>query len=165
MGGPVSRPSSESHVTLREITSDTVRIICDLAVHDDQKGFVAPNAVSIAQAHFSEFAWFRAIYAGETPVGFLMLYDGGDKPKPEYFLWRLMVDIRYQRLGLARKALDLLIEYVKTRPHATELATSIIEADGGPQPFYEKLGFSLTGEYEEGEAVMKLPLDGKGPTG
>lgn len=38
-------------VTLREITRDTVRRICALEVAPEQRHFVAPNAVSIAEAH------------------------------------------------------------------------------------------------------------------
>jgi len=145
-----------SNVTLREITEDTVRTICNLSVRDDQKQFVAPNAVSIAQAYFSKHAWFRAIYADETPIGFLMLEDQPEKP--EYYLWRFMIDARYQRMGFGRRAIALLIEHVQTRPNATEFLTSVLQADGGPQGFYEKLGFKLTGEYEEGEAMMSLVL-------
>jgi diamine N-acetyltransferase len=143
-------------VTLREITEDTVRTICNLSVGEEQKQFVASNAVSIAQAYFSKHAWFRAIYADDTPVGFLMLYD--DSEKPEYFLWRLMVDARYQGMGFGRRGLEVLIEYVKTRPNATELFTSFHEAKGSPQGFYEKIGFELTGDFEEGEALMRLRL-------
>ncbi|MFC2173168.1 GNAT family N-acetyltransferase [Acidobacteriota bacterium] len=151
-----SEPSSSSTVTLKEITADTVRTICNLSVQDDQKKFVAPNAVSIAQAYFSENAWFRAIYADDCPVGFLML---GDQPeKPEYYLWRFMIDQRYQRHGFGRQAIRLLIDHVKTRPSATELLTSVVQEEGGPQKFYEKLGFELTGDYEEGEAILALRL-------
>ena len=50
---------------------------------------VAPNAASLAQAHFSENAWLRAIYADDTLVGFVMLYDAPDEQ--EYFLWRYMI--------------------------------------------------------------------------
>lgn len=149
-------PPPESKVSLREINADTVRIICDLSVREDQRRFVAPNAVSIAQAYFSEHAWFRAIYAGETPVGFLMLEDRPDKP--EYYLWRFMIDARYQGMGFGREALSLLIAHVKTRPRATELLTSVEQAEGGPQGFYEGMGFELTGEWEEGEALMRLRL-------
>jgi diamine N-acetyltransferase len=146
----------QSKVTLREITADTVRVICDLSVRDDQRQFVASNAVSIAQAYFEKRAWFRAIYADDTPAGFIMLYD--DPDKPEYFLWRLMIDHRYQGMGFGRQAMAILVERVKERPNATELMTSIHDAEGSPQGFYERLGFSLTGEYEEGEALMRLPL-------
>lgn len=149
-------PSPQSKVTLREITADTVRTICNLSVREDQKQFVASNAVSIAQAYFSEYAWFRAIYADDTPVGFVMLEDQPEKP--EYFLWRFMIDARYQGMGFGRRALEMLIEHVRTRPNATELLTSFHEGDGSPQGFYEKLGFRLTGDWEEGEALMRLPL-------
>lgn len=149
-------PSRQSEVSLREICGDTVRTICDLCVTEHQRQFVAPNAVSIAQAYFSDKAWFRAIYAGETPVGFLMLYD--DPEKPEYFLWRFMIDARYQGMGFGRRALELLIEHVRARPAASELFTSVHQAEGGPQGFYESLGFALTGGFEEGEAVLRLIL-------
>ena len=76
-------------VTLREVTRETVRAICRRQVADDQRGFVAENAVSIAQAHFEPHAWFRAVYADEEPVGFVMLSDKPDEP--EYFLWFIPV--------------------------------------------------------------------------
>jgi len=147
---------AHSQVTLREVTEDTVRTICDLSVKDEQKKFVAPNAVSIAQAYFSKHAWFRAIYADEIPIGFLMLEDRPEKP--EYYLWRFMIDANYQRMGFGRNAMTPLIQHVKTRPNATEMLTSVLQADGGPQGFYEMLGFQLTGDYEEGEAMLRLIL-------
>ena len=145
-----------SAVSLREITEDTVRTICDLKVADSQQKFVAPNAVSIAQAYFSDKAWFRAIYADETPVGFIMLYK--DTEKPEYFLWRMMVDDKYQRIGSGYKAMILLIGYVKTLPDATELLTSCVPGEGSPEGFYRKLGFERTGEMDGIEVIMRLPL-------
>ena len=91
--------------------------VCMLQVKKEQEGFVAPNAMSIAEAYYEPKAWFRAIYADETPVGFVMLYD--DPDTPHYYLWRYMVDGRYQRLGFDRRGLEALIEYVRTRPGAT----------------------------------------------
>jgi diamine N-acetyltransferase len=146
----------DSIVALREITRETVRTICDLKVSDSQNNFVAPNSVSIAQAYFHENAWFRAIYADDTPVGFLMLYK--DTQKPEYFLWRMMIDERYQRMGLGIKAMGLLIEIVKDLPNATELLTSCVPGEGSPEDFYNKIGFVRTGEMEDDEVVMRLPL-------
>lgn len=146
----------ESTVSLRPVTKDTVRDILRLSVSEAQEKFVASNAVSLAQAHFTKEAWYRGIYAGETPVGFLMLYD--DPVKPEYFLWRLMVDQRYQRMGFARQAINLLVDYVKSRPGATELLVSHVEGEGSPAQFYAGLGFEYTGVIIDGELVMRLLL-------
>ncbi len=143
-------------VTLREITQDTVRTILRLKVKPEQEQFVADNATSIAQAYFEPKAWFRAIYADETPVGFVMLYDSPEEA--EYFLWRFMIDGRYQRFGYGRRAIEQLIEYVRARPNAKELLTSYVPAEGGPGPFYAGLGFVDTGEVDDGENVTKLIL-------
>jgi diamine N-acetyltransferase len=144
-------------ITLREVTKETLFAILRLKVAPEQARFVAPNSVSIAEAHFSpDVAWFRAIYYGETPAGFVMLE--ADETKPHYFLWRFMVDARYQGQGVGRRALALVIEHVRTRPGATALWTSCVPGDGGPGPFYERLGFVYTGAEDEGELVMRLDL-------
>ena len=148
--------TAKSLVSLKEITKDTVRIICNLKVFESQNRFVAPNAVSIAQAYFCETAWFRAIYADDTPVGFLMLDK--DMKKPEYYLWRFMIDEKYQKIGLGYKAMELIIDYVKTLPNSTEFILSCIPGEGSPEEFYRKLGFERTGEMDDGEVVMRLRL-------
>ena len=69
-----------------------------------------------------------------------------------------LIDARYQRMGYGRRAIGLLVEHVRTRPGASELLTSVVPGEGGPQPFYEGLGFAPTGEFDEGEAMLRLPL-------
>ena len=153
----VKKPGRDAAVSLREITQETLRPFLNLKVAEAQTNLVANNAVSIAQAHFEKYAWFRGIYADETPVGFIMLYDNDDKP--EYFLWRLMVGEEYQGMGYGRHAVAHLVDYVKSRPDATQLLVSYVEkVPGNPGPFYEKLGFELTGEKEGDELIMRLKL-------
>jgi diamine N-acetyltransferase len=144
-------------IELREVTAETVRTICQLAVAPGQDRFVAPNAVSIAEAYFHPTAWFRAIYTDDEPVGFLMLDD--DDTKPLYTLWRLMIADGFQGRGYGKRAVELLIDYVRTRPGATALMTSWVPGDDGPAEFYRKLGFKPTGEMDEGEVVGRLALD------
>ena len=87
-----------ARVSLREVTKENLREILLLRVAPEQERFVASNAVSIAQAHFHpDVAWFRAIFADETPVGFLMLHD--EPGTATYFLWRFMIDERHQVFG------------------------------------------------------------------
>jgi diamine N-acetyltransferase len=151
------RPVAEGAVVeLREITGETVRAICRLEVAPEQTAFVAPNAVSFAEAYFEPKAWFRAIYADDEPVGFAML--SLDPEKPEYYLWRLMIAAGAQGRGYGRAAVRLLVDHVRTLPGATELLVSWVPADGGPEPFYRGLGFIPTGEIHEGEAVTRLAL-------
>lgn len=147
---------SRAEVTLREITGESVRAICALEVAPEQRGFVAPNAISIAQAHFEPKAWFRAVYADDDPVGFVMLFE--DAEKSEYFLWRLMVDAGHQGKGYGRRTLDLVVERVRGLPGATELLTSYVPGDAGPRDFYLRYGFVETGEVEGAERVIRLEL-------
>jgi diamine N-acetyltransferase len=144
-------------IELREVNKDNLREILRLKVAPEQERFVASNAISIAQAYFDrEAAWFRGIYDGATPVGFVMLDDKPDVPS--YTLWRFMIDANHQRKGYGRQALALVFAHVKGRPGASELMTSCVDAAGGPGPFYEGLGFTYTGQLDEGERVMRRPL-------
>lgn len=144
-------------VSLREVTADTVRAICRLVVRADQEGFVAPNAISIAQAHFTPWAWFRAIYADETPVGFVMLERSN--ATHEYGLWRYMIAGGHQAKGYGRAGLELVIaDILADDPDASELTTSWVPAPGGPEPFYLGFGFQPTGEVDEDEVVGRLDL-------
>lgn len=147
-------------VTLREVTRDTVRAICKLDAGDGGKQ-VAPNSVSIAQAHFEPAAWFRAIFAGEQAVGFIMLYDPSQAPAPEdpdFFLWRLMIDKQHQRSGYGAAAVERLVEHVRTRPGATELFVSHVKGEDALARFYQSLGFVYRGDEHEGELIMLRKL-------
>ena len=69
-----------------------------------------------------------------------------------------MIDARYQKFGFARQAMLQLFEYVRTRPGAKEIFCSCVPGEGSPQGFYESLGFTLTGEMEDDEVVMRREL-------
>jgi diamine N-acetyltransferase len=145
-------------VSLREIDSDSVNGICLLSelMTYPQTTFVAPNAWSLAQALFHATAWYRAIYAGKAPVGFIMLDDNA--VKSEYYLWRFMIAPQFQRHGFGAKAIELLVDYVKARPGAKELRVSYIDHEAGAGPFYRRQGFKETGKVDEGEVEMLMEL-------
>ncbi|WP_248309436.1 GNAT family N-acetyltransferase [Bosea sp. Tri-44] len=143
-------------VSLREITAETVRAICELEPHRAQDGFVAPNAVSIAQAHFNSAAVFRAVYADEAPVGFIMWRPGDDGAS--CFLWRFMIDKHHQGKGYGRETIALWLKSLPSQGY--ELARlSYLPGDGGPHGFYLAQGFRDTGETRaNGERLMELAL-------
>jgi diamine N-acetyltransferase len=149
-------------VSLREITSQTVRQIIGLTVADDQQHLVASNAVSLAQALFQPEAWYRAIYQGDEPVGFVMLYDESLRPEPpaepEAFLWRFMIDARQQGRGVGARALQEVIDHVAAKGVFRRLRVSFVREEGNPEGFYLRAGFVHTGEVDDGEVVLELPL-------
>lgn len=164
---PNSAPSKAAIVSLREITKDSVRDFCRMAVGPGQDGLVAPNSVSIAQAYFHKEAWFRGLYADDTPVGFAMMEDWSQvegverklyEGKAYVSLWRFMIDARYQKLGFGAQAMRLLIAHAGSRPHAANMLLSFVPKANNPEDFYKRFGFIQTGEEDEGERIMRLPL-------
>ena len=155
-------PTRASKITLREITKETVRAICELSVAEGQRTFVATNSESLAQALFHPEAWYRAIYADDTPVGFVMVEDHSqvdpDTDQP-VCLWRFMLDHRYQGLGFGKRALQLIVEHVRERTKLDHFLTSCVPGDEGPRNFYMKFGFEPTGEVLDNEIVLRLDLE------
>jgi len=154
----VLEPGPDAQVSLRDVTEENVFPVLKLSkgLSPNQRKMVASNATSLAQAYVEPKAWARAIYADETPVGFVMLYD--DPDTPEYYLWRLMIGGPHQGKGFGRRAIALVVDYVRSRPNAVELVTSYVPIDGGPEPFYRGLGFVPTGEMDGDEVVTRLVL-------
>lgn len=147
-------------VTLQPPTRHNLLAVLALDAGDGGKQ-VASNAKSMAQAAVCGEAWARAIYAGDTPVGFLMLNDPSlmaEPEEPEFCLWRMMIDQTQHRKGYGRAALQLLIEHVKTRPHHGVLLTSIVEPAPQLVAFYGSLGFVPTDMFDDGERVLRLVL-------
>ncbi|GEM_PF-312932 len=151
-----SGPEAASPVSLKVITSDNLGAVLKLSVAAEQRCFVADNAVSLAQAGIESSAWPRAVYAADTAVGFVMLELTPETQ--EAYLWRFMIDARFQGRGFGGQALKLLVDHVRTLPGVVSLVTSVVQAEGGPQAFYESMGFAATGEFEEGEALLQLRL-------
>lgn len=141
---------------MRELDKSNYGDLLKLKVAEQQMRFVASNAISLAQALFHPQAWYRGIYCGDTVVGFVMLDI--DRKKPEYYLWRFMIDEKFQGLGYGSRALELVIDYVKSLPDSREFLLSYVPDEGNPKGFYEKAGFVDTGEMEAGECIMKLEL-------
>ena len=148
--------NTESPVTLRPISEDNVMSVIKLNVSKSQQDLVAPNSVSIAQAAHTTNRWERAIYADDTPVGYVLLSENRDKPR--YYLWRYMIDQRYQHMGFGRAAMEQVIARVRTLPNAAEMFLTYVPVDNGPREFYASLGFEDTGVDDEGELEMRLAL-------
>src|SRR5262245_60576055 len=151
-------------MSLREITEENRAEVEALAVTDEQTEYVAGVADSLVEAaqYPDAMPWYRAVYVGDQPVGFVMISDGITVDNPEYlrpyYLWRLLVDQRFQGRGYGTAILDLIVQHVRTRPDARVLLTSYVVGPKSPDTFYKQYGFRPTGAVHEGEPVLELDL-------
>jgi len=147
------------NVTLRKVTNDTFRECIGLQVAGSQKGFVASNMYSLAEAQADGVSNPRAIYADDQVVGFIM-YDFEPKENRGY-VPRLMVDEDYQGSGYGRSAMQQVIDLFRSNPDCAEIYTSIHPENERAKGLYVSLGFELTGEVDDGEAVLLMDLRGR----
>jgi GNAT superfamily N-acetyltransferase len=151
-------------VTLGEITDRNRGAILALRVAPAQERFVSSVRAALADA--AEYPqvnpWYRAVYAGDEPVGFVLL-SWNVRPQPPdiigpWFLWRLLIDHRHQGRGYGAEVVRQVAELVRAEG-GTELLTSYVPAPGGPAGFYARLGFAPTGELDSnGEIIVRLAL-------
>jgi diamine N-acetyltransferase len=154
---------SQPDIHFKRITAKTVLSICKLneTLSAAQRQMVTDNAVSIAQAHFAADCWMRAVYADETPIGFIMLHIGSDYDDgidcPGVFLWRFMIAGPYQGKGYGRLAMMRLFDQLRSQG-VPELYTCCGLGEASPEQFYRRLGFTPTGDWYGDEIELKLTL-------
>ena len=152
-------------IKLAPIDDTNREAVLALSVREDQP-FVAPNDVSLRQAAETEaeapgVARPFAIYADDTLVGFCMFaFDPEDEDEEDrYYLWRFMIDQRYQDKGCGQAALDEIIRYFRDNG-ADRLYLSTEPENERGLHVYHKAGFRETGVIDDGEAVMMRMLKG-----
>ena len=151
-------------VTLREITDANRAGVVALRTTPEQERFVSTVADSLEEAADNPQGnpWFRAVYADDEPVGFVML-SWDVEPQPPHlngpwFLWKLLVDHRHQRRGHGREVLRQVVGLVRENG-GTELLTSYVPGAGGPAGFYSRQGFVPRGDLDpDGEVILRLDL-------
>ena len=160
-------------VQLRDIvTEDDVEAVMGLRRGPGQDGYLGSMIShfedAIADARACPRMW--SVHDGDQLVGFVMIsddipqatLDADDEYVGPYYLWRLLIDHRFQGRGYGRATIDAIVAYLRTRPNADVLFTSCTAGDGSPQPFYLRYGFEKTGEVKWGEDVLRLDLSSIG---
>lgn len=149
---------------LREVTDANRADVVAVRLGPGQDRYVSSVADSLEEAadHPEGNPWFRAVYDGDHPVGFVMLSWDVAPRLPDirgpWFLWKLIVAHDRQGTGVGREVVGLVADLVRAQG-CTELLTSHVPGEGGPAGFYERLGFVPTGELDpEGEIVLSLDL-------
>jgi diamine N-acetyltransferase len=152
-------------VTLRELTDVNREAVLALRLAPEQERFVGgsvQNALADAAEYPQAKPWYRAVYAGDEPIGFVMISWNCEPQPPEiigpWFLWKLLIDKHHQGHGYASDVVRQVAELVRAEG-ATELLTSVVPGDAGPAGFYERFGFVPTGDLDvNNEVIVRLAL-------
>ena len=126
----------KNQIHLEKVNWDNYEKVLKLKVTKEQENFVASNKTSLIHAFLSLSegtpTYAFAIYKNKTIIGFIMLdYDndwtGAEyeewlqsdenksyKGKYYYYIWRFMIDKKYQNKGFGRKAFEAALDFIKT---------------------------------------------------
>lgn len=164
-------PGRKPEIRLEKLNGDNFWALTKLAVAEGQEDFVASNAFSLAEAcavlSEGRFVQPFGIYADDTPVGFAMVghnaFVNEDCPasyRDSYYLWRLMIDQRWQGRGYGRQAVAQLLDWVRSFPDgpAPLCAVSYEPSNTAAKALYSSFGFRLNGEWDDDEEIAVLPL-------
>ena len=140
-------------VSLRAVTRENVRAVCDLRLAHGQENLAAPAAYTVAEGHYEPGALLRAIHLDERPVGVLLVEVETGTP----YLVRFMIDAGHQARGAGRAAVELLVAELREAGWS-ELEVSYLPVEGGEGAFWRRCGFADTGRELHGEPVARLVL-------
>lgn len=155
-------------IDFKNITDDNFEECIKLEPKAEQRKFVATNISSLAEAYVALtnkecLPLPYAIYDNDIMVGFIMLsYNkaGSENSENTYWVWRLMIDKKYQGKGYGKEAMVKALELIRTFRYgkASTVYLSYEPENIVAKTLYASFGFEETGEIEYGEAKAKLIL-------
>jgi diamine N-acetyltransferase len=153
-----------ANIAFREVDEHTLRDVLAVTLTPEQEPYVGTVAEALDEAREVPEGkpWCRAVFDGELAVGFVMLSWNVPPNPPEiigpWYLWKLIVDHRYQGRGYGRAIIEKAAELVRAEGAET-LLTSYALGPDNPGPFYQHVGFRPTGDVNiDGEIIVALKL-------
>ncbi|MCR8656660.1 GNAT family N-acetyltransferase [Paenibacillus endoradicis] len=141
-------------ITLRTITKLNWEECIHLKTKQEQQSFITSNLYSIAEAQFIPGFSTKSIYFEEILVGFSMY--GIDPDDGNYWIYRLMIDERYQGLGYGKRAMQLIINDISNKEDRTDVIWLGYKPNNeDAKKFYKKVGFQEVGLAPWGELIAK----------
>lgn len=143
-------------INLVEVTPENWRV--NIGVAPEQKTHVCDKAGILARAYAYRNSRSNALLIcdDDTPVGIALYYDLDDLK--EYDLCQFFIDARYQRKGYGTEAAKQILKLLKDDGKFDKVTLCYTEGNTAAKNFYEKLGFTYTGDCEDGEIVMERKL-------
>ncbi|MFE7061004.1 GNAT family N-acetyltransferase [Sutcliffiella sp. NPDC057660] len=146
-------------IILRKIDETNWKEAIQLKVSEDQEEYVASNLYSIAQFQFLKDFKAMGVYMDEQMVGFAMY--GIDSDDGNYWIYRLMVDKKYQGRGVGKQAIGKILEDINAN-NTGGIPCVILgfhPENKVAKHVYEKAGFVETEMASWGEQLARLELN------
>ena len=145
---------------LVELSATTIVAVNNLSLKPGQEQFLAPVSYAVAGAVSNPAtAWQRVVLDEDEVVGFVSANFDEDAPEEHFrsVLWRINVDADDQGRGVGRFAVEKLLE--EARKRGKDHVDVIYEpGEGGPEAFFQRVGFTPVGETEYGEVIAEVRL-------
>jgi len=145
---------------LVELSATTIVAVNNLSLKPGQEQFLAPVSYAVAGAVSNPAtAWQRVVLDEDEVVGFVSANFDEDAPEEHFrsVLWRINVDADDQGRGVGRFAVEKLLE--EARKRGKDHVDVIYEAgEGGPEAFFQRVGFTPVAETEYGEVIAEIRL-------
>ncbi|MFJ7910991.1 GNAT family N-acetyltransferase [Kitasatospora sp. NPDC096204] len=144
-------------VVLEEITEENWRDVADVAPADDQRRYVAALAARYLLLSQRGGVWTSlGVRAGEDIVGHVMwAYDDEDGT---HWIGGMVVSEAEQGRGVGRATMHAVIERLSALPQCREIRLSYHPDNTSAGHLYTSLGFRPTGDHEDEEIVVALPV-------
>jgi diamine N-acetyltransferase len=148
-------------VSLRPLGDAERKSVLTLHVAPDQQDFLASNAQSLEEAAENPECVPLAVYSGDESVGFAMY--ARDSDDHNYWIYRLMIDARFQGQGLGPAALRALMALMFRLHGCTSIYLGVEPENLRAAAIYRRHGFRDTGQRLGNEIVMRC--ERPAPTG
>ncbi|WP_409298515.1 GNAT family N-acetyltransferase [Peribacillus sp. SCS-26] len=142
-------------VRIEELSGENWYECCSLELFDDQKEYMEPNAVSIAQSKFEPTLKPYAIYFDDKITGFLM-FNSVMEELQGHWVYRIMIDKAFQGKGIGKAATELMIAEMSKLPHVKKIIVGYHPENMAAHHLYSQLGFTDEGHrFGKEMAVIK----------
>jgi len=146
---------SKDSVKIAEVNAENWYECCLLEISNEQRNYIEPNAISIAQSKFEQTLRPYVIYFEEKVVGFLM-FNSVKEELDGYWIYRIMIDKHFQGKGIGKAATKLMISEIAKLPNAQKVIVGYHPENKGAHNLYSSLGFKDYGDrFGKEMAVIK----------
>jgi diamine N-acetyltransferase len=145
---------------LEELSAKTIVAANNLTLRRGQEQFVTPPSYAIADSFINPAtSWPRVVLDGDRVVGFIRGNFDPDAEQEEFrsCIWRVTVSADHQGTGVGTFAVHALAEEAKSRGFA-HLTALWEPGDDGPEQFFLRVGFVITGQTQYGENIGTLEI-------